>query len=296
MEDNQPKRDIPDCEYMGTVFMNPAIYVGEENNYKFIKTNTDIKCGELLLIEHVLANNNQICGLIIKYNEYLFNQFHPRTTNHQEAKKLSLEEIDNMVYEKASHNCFSLDKNLLLTNTITKMNHSCNPLCGVFIQENYTKENTLTIFMEVYALKNISANTELTINYGPKTAHNRDFTCDCGKTMEERVKHFEITTKLALCFSKTHNEIIREKICEYLNTLVAKRILLNHYLANNGVFVDKGNVSSFTTDGATIINNTVNSFMNLDPNKFNNEIYEGPMNETRLNLFVWILENNFFKA
>ena len=299
MEDNQVppepnKRDIPECEYMGLVYMNSAIFIGEENNYKFIKTLADIKSGELILVEHVLTNNDAISRIIIRHNEYLFNQYHPRQVNYQDAIKMSAEEIEKITTEKLSHNCFSFDKNLLLTNTITKMNHSCNPLCSVFIQESFNKEDTTTIFMEVYALKNIPQNTELTINYGPKSAHDRDFTCNCGKSLADREKNFRVTTQLAAYFSTTCNNIIREKIFAYLNTPTAKRILMNHYLANNGVFINKGSVAVYTSDGGKMINDLVNAYMKLDATKFNDVIREGPINETRLDLFIRILETTFF--
>lgn len=300
LSENLEMENLPEpkleCEYMGLVYINPAIEIGDINDYKFIKTRADIKRGELILVEHVFANNQSVCSLAIKYNEHLFDEYHPRAVKYRDALAMTNEKIDEIVHEKLAHNCFSLEKNLLLTNTITKMNHSCDPSCAVYIQENYCTEDTPTIFMELYAIQNIPANTEITISYGAKTSHERDFTCNCGKSLEERQRHFGVVTQLANYFSNQNNAEVKTLINNYLSLATAKRILLNHYLATNGIFMDKSRVNVYTTDGGKIINDVVNAFMKLDPGKFNAAIREGPINEARIDIFMWILENKFLQS
>jgi len=63
-------------------------------------------------------------------------------------------------------------------------------LADIAIQQNYTIDNTNVIFMELYAIKDIEADAEITINYGPVTAHNRDFKCGCLLDFATRLKIF----------------------------------------------------------------------------------------------------------
>lgn len=282
-------------EYTADVYRSPAIVIQDENNFKSIKAVEDIKSGELLLIEHAYSNIPGACKLIIQYNEYLFDQYHPRTTKFKDTVDMDKTVVAEMVGEKFAHNCFGLDeKKYTITSTITKINHSCDPNCAVQINEKYNTEDTETVFMEMFAVRNISKGTELTISYGPVTSHERDFVCDCGKTLEVRTKYFNVISNITTYFSHNNNDMIREKICSYLKTSKAKKILLNHYLSNCGIFVNNGIINAYTIKGMDLINDIINAFMNIDPTKFNDEIKAGPMTPAKISMFMAILENNFF--
>ena len=289
------QRCVASDEYMAIVYQSSAITICEENNFKSMKAVDDIKFGDLLLIEHVFSNTPAACKLVIQYNEYLFDQYHPRTTKFKDALGLEKSIVDKMAKDKLTHNCFGLEYGTYtITSTITTMNHSCDPNCAVQIREKYKSGDTVTVFMELFAIRAIKRGTELTISYGPKTSHERDFECSCGKTLENRTKQFNVVSNISIYLSKTNNDIIKEYIYKYLETDTAKKILLNHYLCNNGVFLNNGIVSAYTKTGEDLINNIVNVFMNIDKTKFNDEIKVAPINEIKTRIFMSILHNKFF--
>ena len=246
-------------------------------------------------MEHAYSNIAGACRLIIQYNEYLFDQYHPRTTKFKDIAEMDKEVVNKMVIEKFNHNCFGLDDTkYTITSTITKINHSCDPNCAVQINEKYNVEDTVTVFMEMFAVRNISKGTELTISYGPVTSHERDFVCNCGKTLEVRTQYFDVITRITKYFSDVNSDIIKEKIYSYLETKKAKKILLNHYLSNCGIFVNNGIINAYTEKGMELVNDIINIYMSIDPTKFNDEIKAGPMTPVKINMFMWILENKFF--
>lgn len=283
---NEPKQD----EYISLVYKHPSVIICEENNYKYVKIMDDIKFGELLIIEHTYANNTDVCRLLIENNEFLFNQYHPRISTYTET-------ADKFIHatKKLKDNCFGMDNgDKIITSTITMLNCSCDPNCAVHIQEKYNLGNTHIIFMELFAVRSIKKNTELTICYGPETAHKRDFNCDCGKSLEERIKIFATVMGLSKTLSSTNSNIIKEKIYKYLETNSAKKILLNHYLTTKGIFMNKNTISAYTSDGEKIINDIVHKFMGLNDNigLANKVIIEKTMNQHKINMFLMILNNN----
>lgn len=163
-------------EYMSVVYQNASIEIDDQNDYKSIKATTDIPIGQLLLIEHVYASSHFNCHSIVEHNRELFNTFHPRLIPFDQAT-----DRFEQVSQKIIHNCFGMSNgDKLLTYTITKINHSCAPSCGVYVQEKYSIEDTNIIFMELYSVKKIPKGEELTINYGVDSGHKRDFICQCG--------------------------------------------------------------------------------------------------------------------
>lgn len=281
-------------EYIINVYKNPKIEICDENNYKSIRAIDDIKIGELLLIEHVFAGSMANCHILVEHNEYLFNMYHPRSINFTD-----IENKFTSVQEKISHNCFGLENNdKLITDTITKINHHCDPNCVVYIQEKYEIKNTHTIFMELFAIRNIKKGTELTISYGPVTGHERDFVCNCGKELPERKKIFSIISSLAKELSIRNNNIIRELICNYLETNASKKILMNHFLATKGIFMNKNSISAFSSEGEKLINNMIYRYMNIkesDLESIDDNIKKKPMNNFKINIFLAILNSSLFK-
>lgn len=277
-------------EYMAIVYQNPSMEIREKDNYKFVVAANDIKFGELLLVEHVYASSASNCHSIIENNEFLFNMYHPRLTNFAET-----ENKFPHAKEKLVHNCFGLaNDDKLITYAITKMNHSCDPNCAVYIQEKYNIGNTNTIFMELYAVRPIKSGTELTICYGPETAHNRDFECNCGKDLPQRKKIFDVVSSVAKALSHSNNSTIREKIYHYLETPISKKIQLNQYLSTKGIIFNKNTISGYTVDGLDLINNLVHKYLGVkgDINSADGTIKEVPMNDAKIAIFLKLLNEN----
>lgn len=274
-------------EYMSVIYQHPFVKICDENNYKSIKATEDIPFGQLLLIEHVYASNHFNCHSIVEHNQILFDTYYPRrvsfdqSTDHFEQAK-----------QKIINNCFGMSNgDKLLTYTITKINHSCTASCGVYIQEKYSMENTNIIFMELYSVKKILKNEELTINYGVASGHKRDFVCECGLDDEKRKAIFDITSSIVKTLSTDHHDDVREKVYQYLNTLHSKKILLNHYLSVNGLFVNQGQIKAYTESGMILVNKFIHKFLGIS----DDTNLEENSNARKLILFMEIMQNSLFQ-
>ena len=282
------------CDYMAIIYQHPALIVHSENNYKSVRIEEDIAFGDLLLVEHAYASPTHICQAIIQHNEYLFNMYHPRITNFEESVNRS-----DDAKEKLSNNCFGMENgDKLITFMVTKLNHSCDPNCAVYIQEKYKMDNTNIVFMELFAIRFLKKGTEITINYGPATAHNRDFECKCGKNFEERQKMFKVCTNLVFGFSEKNNINIRKMICQYLDESLSKKISLNHYLATKGIFINNNTVSAYTSDGEKTINDIVHKYLGLEGEikLLDGQVIEQTMNENKINIFLKIINDNLLNS
>lgn len=284
------ENECNDCnDYMAIVYKHPALVVCTENNYKSVKIVEDVEFGELLLVEHSYAGSVMLCQAILENNEYLFDMYHPRTDKYVEST-----DKHKQTKDKISHNCFGLKNgDKLITFIVTKLNHSCDPNCSIFIQENYNMENTYIIFVELYAIRSIKGGTELTINYGPITAHERDFECKCGKELEERQKIFEIVANIGKSLSNKNNLQIKKMVYQYLEKKISKKILLNHYLATKGIFINNNMISAYTKDGEKMINDVIHKYLALNKDiNVEGKIVEDNMNIHKINLFLLLIKNN----
>lgn len=284
-------------EYIYVIYKNDAIDICEENNYKYISANEDIDFGELLLIEHVLTVSRLDCHYIINNNQYLFDTYHPRGIK---FKEVTNEDKGLITKTKISHNCFSFSEDkdkLIMSDKIARFNHSCEPNASVYVQRKYKNVGLDTVFMEVYAVRHIDANDEITISYGPETAHRRDFECKCGKGLNERVKIFSVISKIAQILSDQDGETIKKKIYEYLETPISKKILLNQFLSSRGIFMNGDTICAYTDQGEELINKMLYSNLGIDLNIFGDDKLKESkkMNQTKLNMFLEILNCNILK-
>ncbi|AYV85706.1 MAG: hypothetical protein Satyrvirus32_6 [Satyrvirus sp.] len=279
-------------EYIFLVYKNPGIDTCEQNNYKYVVANRDILHGELLLIEHVLIADNNTCFSIIKNNEYLFDRYHPRTTKFNGYNFKDGDDKNKLTNTKIQHNCFGYEKDeLLMSDNIASINHSCDPNSAVYLQKTYKAGNTNIVFMEVYSVRSIKKDTEITISYGAETSHKRDFECKCGKELPEREKIFKIVSNLAGIFSDKNKKFVAEKVCEYLKEPISKKILLNHYLSEMEIFFDHDFVSSFTENGKKLINDIVYKNLENDIPLANKLPKEDKINNEKIKIFLTILNN-----
>ncbi|MEM0354220.1 MAG: SET domain-containing protein-lysine N-methyltransferase [Thermoplasmata archaeon] len=294
MEEKSNINLAPSDEYMTVVYKHPAMTICEENNFKYVKVTEDIKFGELLLVEHVYASESHICYMIVRYNEYIFDQYHPRKIKFKDIANMDEKDISIMVNDKISHNCFGYgEKCKLLTDTITKLNHSCNQNCAVYINVSYKIEGTNIVFMELYAIQNIKKDSEITISYGPETSHKRDFVCNCGKSLNQRRKHFNIVSRLVSSLSRNINNKVRLKIYNYIQSTKARRVMMNHYLANNGIIVNNNKIVAYTENGMKMINKLFYKIMGMKMDQENVDSSNNIINLIKTTTFMSILETYF---
>ncbi|XWV26599.1 SET domain-containing protein-lysine N-methyltransferase [Tupanvirus soda lake] len=287
--DNKDGDIVEYNDYAALIYKHPDIELQDVNNFRSVRATRNIKTGELLILEHVFSAKSATCHLAIENNEALFNLYHPRITSFAETKA---EDKTEQTKQKLSHNCFGVPNgNKVMNIYLQQINHSCTASCGVYIREDYTFEGTNVVFMELYAIKNIEKDTEITINYGPDTSHNRDFKCDCGLEIEKRQMIFSISSNLARTLSFDNNKNIKEKIFKYLQIPISKKILLNQFLAINGIFVNNNIVSCYTQEGVNMINNVVHSYLGIngDIKTDDGKVIEDKINRHKLNIFMHIL-------
>lgn len=281
-------------EYMYNIYKNSSLeLIYNENNYS-IMSKYDIKHGELLVIEHALTNSAEKCVSALLNNQYLYETYFPRDVKFEDR---TLQTID----DKILYNSFKFDEYYLLVDFIAKFNHSCNPNASVVIREHYVNEDTVNVFVELYAIRNISKGTELTISYGSKESHKRaDFKCNCGKSLSERRKISNTIGKLVVAMSDARTHSNKMLICKYLESSIGKTILFHHYLVNKGIFINKNTIGGYTEEGAILINDITNKYLNFQNDEIKNDdrLHSTSANvlevtPTRLNLFLQIINDGF---
>ncbi|AFX92359.1 putative set domain-containing protein [Megavirus courdo11] len=279
-----------DNEYIQVIYQHPNIEESDINNYKSIIATKNINFGELIILEHAYTASNAHAQIVVSNNETLYDLYHPRVKNFQDSTN---DERLESASEKVSHNCFGLNGSKILTYGITKLNHSCNPNCSVYIQEKYNFNNTNIVFMELYAVRNISQGTELTISYGPETAHKRDFECKCGKDLDERKQIFNTISKISCTLSNRHHETIRAKIYEHIESINGKKLLLNHYLSIKGLYLNKNTIVSYTTEGENIVNNVLRKYFGINSKISETDfVSSSGMTSKKTSIFLEILNSN----
>lgn len=251
--------------YTGIVYQSGSITIHEENNYKSIKSTKDIAIGELLLIEHTFSAQLEIVFAVVQHNEYMFDQYHPRTAKWKENVNRK-----HLAIEKVKNNSFNFNNEPLVPNVVAKINHSCSPNCAISVNNNLQIYGANIVFMELYAVNNITAGTEITISYGPETSHQRDFVCGCNKPLQLRQDDFNNIIMLGESYSKANKEIVTQRMREHLDTQTGRQILLYQYLAIKGIFINNHKIVAITKEGYGLINNIVNKNNMIDNNSENN--------------------------
>ena len=253
--------------YTNVVYLN-GLEIREKDNYKSVIALNDISVGDLLLIEHAMVTDLAKLFAIVAYNEYLFDQYHPRISKWAET-----EDRSELAKTKVLHNSFNYNMQPLMTDFIAKCNHSCDPNCAISPNRTvFIFGECVAVFMEVYAVKNIPRGTEITISYGPDTGHHqsndeykRDFACNCDVQRNERLIKCNAALELANSFSKKNNSNIMAKINVYRDLQPARRIMMYQYLAQKGIIIndDKIVVADKTT-GMKLINDVVRNNAKID--------------------------------
>lgn len=94
-----------------------------------------------------------------------------------------------------------------------------------------------------------------------------------------------------------HNDI-REKVYRYLQTPHSKKILLNHYLSVNGLFVNDGKITAYTSSGANLVNKLVHKYLGITNEMIKSEdgnVIEESMNAHKLSLFMEIVNSSLLQ-
>jgi len=248
-------------EYTSLVYSHDSLVFLFENNVRSVMTKSDIIPGTLLMLEHGYCGSRENCAGLVSSNRKIFNDLHPRRIDFD--SDIPRDRLVTEAMEKVNHNCFGIDKKILITEKITQINHSCKANCHCIPHLSSKIEEMETYVMELYAIKQIPADTEITIGYGPENCHKRDFVCPCQTDLEQRKKYFEVSGKLARSYRLRDNTetFIKKKLEEYYNSPKGSRINLNHFLAYKEIFFNEGVVKFCTPSGHEFLLSFVKKFL-----------------------------------
>lgn len=291
------ENDTIKSDYNILVYKCPDITEQLVDNFRSVIAVSTIPKGTLLMLEHGLAASGPLCNRIVENNEQLFDRYHPRTKAYADA---TATERELMAIEKVSHNCFGLGAGTKLLNIYVQgINHSCTANSCAYVRLRHECEETHVVFLEIYAVRDILESCEITINYGPETAHNRDFECACGLDLDQRTRIASITSRLThmLATSVSNTEMVNDLTYSYLESPLAKKMLLNQYLAVNGIYVNNGCIAGYDEQGLDIINNVIHRYIGVDPQSLVNsegERIDSAMTAPKLRIFINILNQGLF--
>jgi len=215
------------------LFKSDAIALRYENEQYSVRATRDIKTGTLVLLEHVISDENM--GKVIASvmtDKSLCDDLYPREATADASKKTSM-------------NVFRFGDENVLGNFFSKFNHSCIPTCHMDSADKLEMDKCFDI--RVYGMwthRNIKAGDELTIDYvnGHGEVHDLlsehfGFACKCTKEfIGQSKKRADIHKDLGERFRKNDEVRIQEIVDRYSYTRVGMDIMSRHYLAKEGYF------------------------------------------------------------
>ena len=203
-----------------TIFKSSKILFETKNDdYRYVKTKSEIKKGELILIEHCYCHNNieQLRNVILNSPD-LFNNLYPRKTiwNENMIQKLT-DEVSEMCCEKAQKNAFGIDEKYMIGLDISRFNHSITPNASVKYLDINIEQEVNCCLLYVYAHNTINTNDDINISYG-----NAYF----GENVEQIDSLF-----------KLENNYINKIAQQYITKEICKNIVFNHICIFYGLYL-----------------------------------------------------------
>lgn len=104
--------------YTSIIYSSNLINVVEENEYKSMIALDDIKSQTLLFIEHVFTGAVLECQIMVRENEYFYDQLYPREKIWEKEEKHK----NKYAMDKVARNCIGRDCNNII---IGDLSFSC---------------------------------------------------------------------------------------------------------------------------------------------------------------------------
>ncbi len=235
----------------------------KEGEYAVI-AEENIKCGTLILLEHVLVGTREFLSYAIAGNRILFDELCPRQWNVEKwgekdmngytwngknfDQLLNEGDIYNMQYNaelKAHYNMFTFSEDkVIIGRTISKFNHGCWSNCLVTKLDNIMLEDkTIVDSYGVYTTANVAKGEELLIDYsyGSIRSHNKireeigsDCNCDDEKLNLIAKRTIASARVIVKCMDRDYYFIIH-LVNNYIQTDTAKKVVMNQMLAREEI-------------------------------------------------------------
>lgn len=208
---------------------------------------SDIKCGELLLLEHVVSGTLNNVRWIVGNNERLFDCLYPRQDRwisicEDEKKRQS--QGDDKVHCNSFGN---IKKHVAVGHDVSFFNHSCN--ANVLVRELKLKES----FIALFAIRPIKQGEEVFISYYNTYGHEArsslngvHWRCDCKMSLSERQQRGNIINAVSdQLFMVTETKLIA-MILKYCKSDVGKGVILLNRLAKEGMYYGNEDIACRT--------------------------------------------------
>jgi hypothetical protein len=204
-----------------TIFKsNKILFETKDDDYRYVKSTSNIKQGEILLIEHCYCNEDfDIIPDVIRTSPELFDNLYPRTMPWTESfMDEPTSELAELCREKAQKNSFG-DKGMFSIGLdISRFNHSNTPTASVNYLSNGRKDVEVKCYLQyVYAHCDINIDEEITIWYGKKY-------------FGENIEYIEPTFKIEKNYINTiASQYVKKDICS--------NIMGNHMCIYYGLYL-----------------------------------------------------------
>lgn len=238
------------------IYTSEKISIEYKNESYSVLAKTDIKVGELLLLEHVLAGDMGYLCSSVGTNMALFDSLYPRKYSRDDIQEMETiikssqstkedEENWKKACKKVNMNCFKFSDDLVLGDAFSKFNHSCIPNCHMDKADKPELDNGFIV--NIYGMwthRSVKKNDELVIDYvnGASIQHDYmksafGFSCDCStEYLLDAGKRSEVHKNLGAFFRERDSVFIKTAVDQYLKTSVASKVIENQVLGLNGYF------------------------------------------------------------
>ena len=232
-----------------TIYFNNKLDLKYQNDFYSVIAKKNIPKGTMLLIEHPLQYENNIDMLSnvifdTALNETLYPRDIPENPEQSSGishalrgKSNSMGFVPGITYDtsmstKINKNVFLFDKDYILGNIFSKINHSCKP--NTYMTNiDYVKNEK---YYGLFAIQDIAENEELTLDYcqiNDKKKHAimmeyHNFPCDCTSgDIKKKIIFIEERKKLCEKFIESVNPIIHSLVDNYVESSNFSEIMLN---------------------------------------------------------------------
>lgn len=209
-----------------TVYKNSKCsFYRRSSGYKYVTASSDIKKGELILLEHCfycMKDEAESMVNMLRFNRDFYNELCPRTSEWND-RCITTTEYDELLLTKMEDNCFIDGNYVIIGKDISWFNHSKN--ANSYVRCEHINFSTFSsIAMSVIAGRNIYAGSELCVSYGKDVT----FAIKEPKQITNKMEKFVMDDR--------DGELARSILKQYKSKQICRDIIKNHVCLNQGFY------------------------------------------------------------